>query len=190
MCSMSSNVDSSAQWMSSIISTSGKRFAPRAMNDGDRVEEVAALLFGRQVERLGDVGEAAAQFGHHARDLGRVVGHVLADDVGRHQRQRLLEHLDERRVRDGAFGLVAATEHGERAAALGFADDLAHQRRLADAGLAADEHQAAVAVDGRSDPAAQHAQLLLARDEHRRLRSRRLAHPQRRPTTATASGSL
>ena len=66
----------------------------------DCVEEVPALLLRGQIERLGDVGEPAPQLGHHARDLGSVVAHVLADDVGRHDRQRLLQHLHERRVRD------------------------------------------------------------------------------------------
>ena len=145
MCSISSSVGSSAQWTSSITSSSGNRLEPRAMNELDRVEEVAALLLGREVERLADVGEAAPELGDHARDLGRVLAEVVADDLGRHDRQRLLEHLDERRVGDGALRLVAPPEDRERAALLGLADQLAHQRRLADAGLAADEDEPAVA---------------------------------------------
>ena len=73
MCSISSSVGSSAQWTSSITSISGKRLEPRAMNDADRVEEVAPLLLGRQLEGFADVGEPAPQLGHHPRDLGRVV---------------------------------------------------------------------------------------------------------------------
>ena len=82
MCSISSRVGSSAQWTSSMTSISGKRFEPRAMNDADRVEEVAALLLGRQLEGLADVGEPAPELGNHPGDLGRVVAQVFADDVG------------------------------------------------------------------------------------------------------------
>ena len=156
---------------------------------GHRVEEVAALLFGRQVERFGDVGKAAAQLRDHARDLGRVVGHVFAHDVGGHERQRLLEHLDERRVRDRALGLVAATEHGERAAPLGVADHLTHERRLADAGLAADEHEAAVAVDGRRDSVAQQPRVAPRGRRTPAAWVPSIRVPTRRPTAATASGS-
>ena len=122
------------------------------MNEPDRVEEVAPLLFGRQLERVADVGEPSSQLRDHPRDLRSVVAQVLADDVRRHDRERLLQHFDERRVRDRALRLVAAPEHRERAPLLGLPDELLHEGRLADAGLPADEHETAVALERRHEP--------------------------------------
>ncbi len=177
MCSMSSSVGSSAQWTSSMTSSNGKRADARAMNELDRIEEVATLLLGWQVERLPDVGEPPPQLGHHARDLGCVVAEVFADDFRRHDRERLFQHLDERRVRDGPFRLVAPAEDRERTALLRFPDELAHESGLADAGLAADEHEPAVALERSDEFRAQGRHLGFPADEHVAWYLRRLAHP-------------
>ena len=123
-------------------------------------------MFGWQVERLADVGESAPQLGDHPRDLRRVLSQVFAHDLRRHDRQRLLDHFDERRVRNRALRLVAATKHCERAPLLGLADQLAHERGLPDAGLAADEHETAAAFERGHELGSQRRHLGVTPDEH------------------------
>ena len=158
----------------------------------DGVEEVPPLLFRRQVERRRDVGEATAQLGDHPRHFGGIVAHVLADDLRRHDRQPLLEHLDERRVGQRPFDLIAAAEQGERASRLGFADELAHERRLADARFAADEDEPATTVRRGSVQMRpkNESELLLAPDEDLLRHLGGLADPDGPPTAATGAGSL
>ena len=137
---------------------------------GDSVEEVAALLLGGDVERLGNVRKAPAQLRHHARHFGRGVAHVFHDHVGGHHRQRLFEHLYERRVRNRALGLVAAPEQHASAMLDRLGDQLADDGGLADAGLAAHEHHASPPVEGVGQAVAQHAQLRVTADKRWRLR--------------------
>ena len=63
---------------------------------GNRIEEVATLLFGRELERRSDLGESPPHLRDHARDLRCFLSHVFLDHLGREHREDLLEHLHER----------------------------------------------------------------------------------------------
>ena len=119
-----------------------RRVARGALDElGDAVQQVAALLLGRQRHRLGDVGVADAQLGHELGDLGRVLAERLAQHLGRHLARRLLDVLDGGQV--GRRALLVDAVAGEHAQTepprLG--GRLLDEARLADAGLAADEHE-------------------------------------------------
>src|SRR5688572_16500026 len=70
------------------------------------VEEIPALLFGRQLERFGDVWKDAAELRHQLRDGRRGIAERMAERGRRHVTRAVLEHFDERYVRRRAFHLV------------------------------------------------------------------------------------
>jgi hypothetical protein len=123
---------------------------------GDTVEQVAALLLGRERDGLRDVRIARPQLGDELGDLGGVVAERLAERLGRHLAGRLLEVLDDGQV--GRRALLVDRVAGEHAQTepprLG--GRLFDETRLPDAGLAADQHERtcplACALDGSEQP--------------------------------------
>ena len=110
------------------------------------VEEIETLLLGRQLKRRGNVVVYLSQLWKYLRNLTGVLTETGAE-AGWPSAQGLLEHFDVRDVGGRAFHLVATPCSVEHAAGAGLKDDLLRQPRLANAGLAADQDDRAVAGD-------------------------------------------
>jgi hypothetical protein len=83
---------------------------------GNAVEQVAALLLGRQRDGLRNVRVARAQLGHELGDLGGVLAEGLAERLGRHLACGLFDVFDGGQIRRRAL-LVDAVA-GQHAQAL------------------------------------------------------------------------
>ena len=145
-------------------------------------EDQAALLIGRHVRQRRDVAVGAAQARHDRRDLRGEIAHRRAHGL-RQQPHGLLGHLDERHERRRALHLVAVAGQTEAAALPRLGHQLARETRLADARLAADQHQAAVARQHAIEQTRELGGLGVAPDERRalvRLRRRRGGRARRR----------
>ncbi len=131
----------------------------------DRLEHEVALGVGLGPDRLGEVGEPHADVGDQAGEERAAAHEVGADLGGISVPQVLLDGLDERLVRDDVL-LVAATEQDGRAVVVDVACELCGEPALADARVAADQHEAALrGVDGARPGRSERLELVGAADE-------------------------
>ena len=111
---------------------------------GDGLEQAVALGVGLGLQRLGQAGDPGAELGQQPGELARQGAQLGPQPVGGDRRgvapQRLREGLE-----GGAQLRVAAAPEDGAALVVGDADGLGDQPGLADAGLAGDQHQAALA---------------------------------------------
>jgi hypothetical protein len=106
-----------------------------------RVQEVPRLL-GGEVEGRGQFGEAPAQRGHDPGHLGAGVAQEGQQLFVGELPGELLEDLQEREPGNGLLGLQATPEQSRRPPVVGLGGRLLGQAGLADAGLAAHQHEA------------------------------------------------
>ena len=98
----------------------------------------------------GSVGRAPSQLGNEPAELAAVARDVFDDHVVARVGHDRPQQLGPRRVRRGDV-FVAAAEHDERALFVRLARELRRQPRLADAGLAREQHRGG-AIDLRAFP--------------------------------------
>ena len=127
----SSTVGLSAQWRSSMTSTTRCSRGDVGDRPGDRTEEEVALGFGVGRLAVGDLGQAGADLRDEPRQLAQV---PLVD--GRQRRlggvgHEVGEGLDEGLVRHAEVVVGAAVQHGHPFL-VGVLGEVARQRRLAD----------------------------------------------------------
>ncbi len=153
--------------MSSKIAILSSAFAVAGL-DGSRI----AARRGAQLADLGEDGEEREEV---AREVGEIgtggfrKARVLRPEI-------VLDELAEALVRERAVVLDEASRKDADLPGAREALELVHEPALADAGLAGEDDELALARDGGVEPALQLGHLLLAPDERRR-RGRARQHP-------------
>ena len=143
------------------------------------VEEIAALLLRRQLDRRRNVGKETPQLGHQLRDLRGGLTHRFPESRTRYHPCRVLEHLDERNEGRCLLHLVAVACRCQAAALPGLRQDLLRQSRLADARLTADERERPASSQRLVKESAHLGALALAPDIRRSFCPRCLARRTR-----------
>ena len=134
---------------------------------GDGVEEAVALRVGL---RPGDrarrqvVGGRRPELRQQDRELGRARAEPLAQRVQRRARRPAAQHLDHGLVRRQRL-LVEAPVEDDRAVLVGARGQLGRAARLADAGVAGQQDERALALDGLAPAALEVGELDAAADE-------------------------
>ena len=186
------SVSPSAQWRSSATSSSGcSRLEPAEQLRPPR----SGAGSGR---RLGSPAAAAAPVSRSSSGTSRAstsprVAEALRERVGIADAQQELEPLPQRLVRRADRGVGGAVEH-EHAARRRLVRELAHEPRLAAAGLGREQHEAALAALGPLEQRAQRRQLARAADERERRRRHERARaattgPAEQPRSARGSSA-
>ena len=154
-----------------------RRFQRRAADVIEiRGEQQPPLLIGRHDRRVRNVVVDAAQAWHERRNLRRGLAERGAIRL-RQRARRLVADLHERPVRRRALLFVALPGHHEAAPLVREALNLPRQARFANAGLAAEQDETALAEQHPIERLLELADLALAADKRRPLL--RLARPGR-----------
>ena len=159
----------SAHWRSSSARTGRPAAATGDVQQevGDALEQAVALVLGSPGRACRQVVEAAADLRQDERHVGRAFSELRAQLIRRAGTDVLAQGLGEGQVRRHPFRLVRATEQGEAAPGARAIGQLEHQPRLADPGLAGDQHDAALAPADGLQAFLQRRQLALSPDERR-----------------------
>ena len=143
-----------------------------AQQPGERVEEPEARLLAGEAGRGRQRRQARAQLGHELRQLGRVGAERRAQPLRLGRRHELAQHLHPGPEGRRALAFEAAPDQHLRAALARHARELLGRARLADAGLAGEQHEPAAAGERRVERALRAA--------------RACARARRRPSSAPA----
>ncbi len=151
-----------------VVEHEQHRRRPRQLGQqpDDGLEQPVALGLGLVLRRRRKVGDAPAQLGDQPRELGPVLARPSpkVGELGVHR--PMPERLEERLVGDHGLARRAAGEH-DRARVVDPPRELGAQRRLADPGIAGEQH----------DPAALRLRTTVDGRDHRRARATTTAGP-------------
>ena len=150
-----------------VVEHQHQRLLPRGVDEerGQRVEQADARAVGVERRRRRRGRQELGDLREHLRHVRRAAPELGAHRVAAGLAYVAAQGLEPGPVCRGAAGFPRAAPEHARPARIALLGHLCEQPALADAGLAAHEHEPPVSRDGVSDPAGSAPKLLVAADE-------------------------